>query len=87
MAINSITMRTILHLQNSFVNTPLDYMVLQLQNSNMKDKKTPRPAGRPRVMHGEQVQVTLRLTAVQREKLTQLGGAAWVRGQIERAQL
>lgn len=41
----------------------------------------------PRVMHGEQVQVTLRLTAAQREKLAALGGAAWVRAQIERARL
>lgn len=72
-----------MRLQNRIVNTRLDYVVLQLQNHNMMTEK--KQVGRPRVMHGEQVQVTLRLTAAQREKLAALGGAAWVRAQIERA--
>jgi hypothetical protein len=32
-----------------------------------------------------QARFVLRLTAEQREKLTRLGGSAWVREQIERA--
>lgn len=61
---------------------------MQLQNLDMSDEKTkevPRAAGRPREMQGQQVQVTLRMTRAQREKLDVLGGAAWVRAQIERA--
>lgn len=76
-----------MHLQNRLVKTRLDCVVLQLQNSNMEKNAHPRPAGRPPLMHGEQVQVTLRLTVAQREKLAALGGAAWVREQIERARL
>lgn len=37
------------------------------------------------VMHGQVVTVGLRMTTEQRSKLQQLGGAAWVREQIDRA--
>ena len=45
-----------------------------------------RGQGRPPVRAGEEtVTVSLRMTPTQREKLERLGGAKWVREQIERA--
>jgi len=62
-------------------------MVLRVQKYNMskKDTQERRPPGRPRAMQGEVVSVNIRMTVDQREKLDQLGGAAWVREQIDRA--
>ena len=48
-------------------------------------EKQQNPAGRPRVAPvDESVIYRLRMSAAQREKLAALGGAAWVRAQIER---
>lgn len=45
-----------------------------------------RGQGRKPVKQGEEtVTVSLRMTAAQREKLARLGGAAWVRRQIDGA--
>lgn len=45
-----------------------------------------RGQGRPPVKAGEEtVTVCLRVTQGQREKLSRLGGAAWVRDRIDRA--
>ncbi len=46
-----------------------------------------RGQGRKPVKQGEQtVTVSLRLTPEQRQKLTRLGGAKWVRQRIDKAQ-
>lgn len=51
-------------------------------------EKQQNTAGRPRVAPvDESVIYRLRMSAAQREKLAALGGAAWVREQIERARL
>jgi len=63
-------------------------VVLRVQKYNMtKQHEIPerRPPGRPREMQGEVVNVNIRMTREQRAKLEQLGGAAWVRQQIDRA--
>lgn len=62
-------------------------MVLRVQNCNMQKKAQPerRPPGRPRAMLGEVVNVNIRMTSRQRAKLETLGGAAWVREQIDAA--
>jgi len=45
-----------------------------------------RGQGRKPVKQGEEtVTLSLRVTIAQREKLSQLGGAAWVRHKIDRA--
>jgi len=47
-----------------------------------------RGQGRKRITQGEEtVTVSIRITTSQREKLARLGGAAWVRQQIEAASL
>jgi len=51
----------------------------------MKKKDEKREPGRPKEMDGEVITVGLRMTRAQREKLAKLGGAAWVREQIEGA--
>ena len=44
-----------------------------------------RGQGRPPVKAGEEtITVSLRMTKAQREKLAQLGGAKWVRGEIDK---
>lgn len=50
-------------------------------------EKMPRPRGRPKVLTTGSVNVNLRMTPAQREKLEQLGGAAWIREQIDKAEL
>lgn len=46
----------------------------------------PKGRGRPRLKDGEDtVPVTVRMTPPQKEKLTRLGGSAWVRDRIEKA--
>jgi hypothetical protein len=45
-----------------------------------------RGQGRKPVKQGEEtVNLSLRVTVAQREKLARLGGAEWVRGKIDRA--
>ena len=45
-----------------------------------------RGQGRPPVKAGEEtVTVSLRVTPAQREKLSRIGGAGWVRERIDRA--
>jgi hypothetical protein len=45
-----------------------------------------RGQGRPPVKAGEEtITVSLRMTPAQREKLSRLGGAKWVRERIDRA--
>lgn len=45
-----------------------------------------RGQGRKPVKQGEEtITVSLRMTEVQRDKLTRLGGAAWVRQRIDKA--
>jgi len=60
-------------------------VVLRVQKCNMIEKGTQerRPPGRPRAMKGEVVSVNIRMTREQRAKLDTLGGAAWVRAQID----
>lgn len=56
--------------------------------SEQKQRGGPgRGQGRKPVKQGEQtVTVSLRLTPEQRQKLTRLGGAKWVRQRIDKAQ-
>lgn len=55
----------------------------------MTEKKRGGPGrgqGRKPIKHGEKtVTLSLRVTAAQREKLARLGGAEWVRNNIDRA--
>jgi hypothetical protein len=55
----------------------------------MTTKKTiERKPGRPRIEDGaETVPVSMRMTVQQREKLTKLGGPAWVREKIDKAKV
>ncbi len=48
---------------------------------------TPARKGRPTLPESERASVAynVRLTPAQREKVERLGGAAWIRAQIERA--
>jgi hypothetical protein len=49
-------------------------------------KTAVRGRGRPPLEFGvETVPVVIRMSAVQRSKLTRLGGAAWVRSKIDKA--
>jgi len=54
---------------------------------NTIEQQERKPGGRPRQMYGAVITVGLRMTHEQRAKLAALGGAAWVRGQIDRAEL
>ena len=57
----------------------------RMPNARAPAMKSP---GRPSLQHGEEtVPVTIRLTALQREKLQMLGGAKWVRDRIDKAHL
>lgn len=49
----------------------------------------PRPgSGRPAIKPGQEtVTVSLRMTQAQRDKLEKLGGAAWLRGRIDKARI
>ena len=53
-----------------------------------KSKSSPRKMGRPPIENGEEtVPVSIRMTIPQREKLSKLGGPAWVREKIDKAKL
>ena len=48
---------------------------------------TPARKGRPPLLPNDRARIpyNIRLTPAQREKVERLGGAAWIRAQIERA--
>lgn len=69
----------------------IEWVFMHVQKYSMQkstaEHTESRPRGRPRVMSDNSVNVNIRMTPEQREKLKALGGAQWVREQIERAQL